>query len=103
VRSVVTGGYSQSGQYKPARRIRESRPSTLARYAEKVATGLGWQPEPGEFHLLFVEPDDPTFIRWNNATNDQYVARWPAGTEIARRGTCATSQGPCEAAACSSI
>jgi len=52
--------------------------------------GLGRQPGPGTFHVFRVEPDDVTFIRWGDATNDQYVTRWPAGTEIVLHGISAS-------------
>ena len=67
-----------------------------------MATGLGWQPEPGKFHLLRVEPDDVMFIRRDDASSDHYVTRWPAGTEIVLRGNSATSQAPSATRACSS-
>jgi hypothetical protein len=34
-----------------------------------------------------------TFIRYDDATGDQYVARWPPPREFIRRGTSATSLG----------
>jgi hypothetical protein len=43
-----------------------------------------------------VDVEDITFIHWDDATNDQFVTRWPEGLEFVRRGTSATSQGPPE-------
>ena len=63
------------------------------RYAEAVAAALPWTPEVGRFHLFRVEVDDVTHVRYDNATGDQYVVRWPAGTETVRRGTSATTVG----------
>jgi hypothetical protein len=97
VHSIVTSRNGQDGEYKVrGTAVQEADPATQARYAEQVVTRLGWQPEPGKFHLFRVEVGDVTFIRWDDATNDQYLTRWPAGTEIVRRGTSATSQGPPE-------
>jgi hypothetical protein len=31
------------------------------------------------------------FLHYDNATGDQYLVRWPAGTETVRRGTSATT------------
>jgi hypothetical protein len=36
--------------------------------------------------------DEVTFIRWDPATNDQFVTRWPRRLEFVRR-TSATSVG----------
>jgi len=63
-----------------------------------VATSLGWSPEPGRFHLFAVTIGDVTFIRYDDATGDQHVARWPPPREYIRRGTSATSLGAAEPA-----
>ena len=39
-----------------------------------------------------------TFIRYDDATGDQRVARWPPPREFIRRGTSATSLGEPEPA-----
>jgi hypothetical protein len=97
VHSIVTNRTGQDGEYKlRGTAIAEPDAVLHARYAGEVAARLGWQPEPGKFHLFRVELADITYIRWDDATNDQYVTRWPAGTEFVRRGTSATSQGPAE-------
>jgi hypothetical protein len=54
---------------------------------------LGWSPEPCRFHLFAVTISDVTFIRYDDATGDQHVARWPPAREFIRRGTAATSLG----------
>ena len=64
--------------------------------ARAVAEQLGWTPEIGRFHLVRVDVEDVTVIRWDDATNDQFVARWPSHEEFVRRGTSPTSQGPPE-------
>ncbi len=97
VHSIVTSRNGQDGEYKlRGIAVEEPDAATQAGYAQQVAARLGWQPEPGKFHLFRVDLDDITYIRWDDATNDQYVTRWPAGTEFVRRGTSATSQGPPE-------
>jgi len=94
VHSIVTTRNGTGGEYKlrgtaiaePDRHVHEQ-------YAEVVAARLGWEPEPGRFHLFRVDVADVTYIRWDDATNDQYVTRWPEGSEFVRRGTSATSLG----------
>jgi hypothetical protein len=54
---------------------------------------LGWEPEPGRFHLFALDISDITFIRYDDATGDQFVASWPPAREFVRRGTTATSVG----------
>jgi hypothetical protein len=97
VHSIVTSRNGEVGEYKlRGSAVEETGYATLAGYVQQVAAQLGWQPEPGKFHLFRVDLDDVTFIRWDDKTNHQYVTRWPAGAEFVRRGTSATSQGPPE-------
>jgi hypothetical protein len=97
VHSIVTSRDGTEGEYKVrGRAVLESDPDVQADYAREVTERLGWSPVVGRFHLFRIEVDDVTFIRWDDATNDQYVTRWPARTEFVRRGTSATSQGPAE-------
>ena len=94
VHSIVTSRDGTAGEYKiRGRVVPEDDPTVHRAYAETVESQLGWRPEPGRFHLFRVDIDDVTFIRWDSATNDQYVSRWPAGLEFVRRGTSATSLG----------
>jgi Pyridoxamine 5'-phosphate oxidase len=94
VHSIVTGRDGTAGEYKVrGRAVAEDDPAVHRAYAETVQSQLGWQPEPGRFHLFRVDVDDVTFIRWDSATNDQYVSRWPSRVEFVRRGTSATSLG----------
>jgi hypothetical protein len=97
VHSIVTHRNGVDGEYKlRGTAVEESDVETQIRYAQEVAARLGWRPEPGKFHLFRLDLTDIAFIRWDDKTNDQYVTRWPAGTEFVRRGTSATSQGPPE-------
>jgi hypothetical protein len=82
VHSIVTSRNGQDGEYKVRGiAVEEAHPATQARYAEQVITRLGWQPEPGKFHLFRVDLGDVTFIRWDDATNDQYLT---AGQPVPR-------------------
>ncbi|MGZ4689514.1 MAG: pyridoxamine 5'-phosphate oxidase family protein [Acidimicrobiia bacterium] len=92
VHSIVTSREGTGGEYKlRGRAVAEADPQVHDSYATAVASRLGWQPEPGRFHLFRVDVEEVTFIRWDSATNDQYVTRWPAGEEFIRRGTSPTS------------
>jgi hypothetical protein len=63
------------------------------RYADAVAADLGWNPQPGRFHLFAVDISHVTFISYDTATGDQHVAMWPPAPEFIRRATSATSVG----------
>jgi hypothetical protein len=94
VHNIVTDREGTAGEYKVrGQAVSESDSEVHRAYAETVESLLGWTPEPGRFHLFRVDIEDVTFIRWDPATNDQFVSRWPAGTEFVRRGTSATSLG----------
>jgi hypothetical protein len=94
VHSIVTGRDGTPGEYKirgraveePARPVQEA-------FAEQVRDRIGWDPVPGRFHLFWVDIDDVTFIRYEDASGDQFVTRWPVKREFVRRGTSATSLG----------
>jgi hypothetical protein len=94
VHSIVTSRDGTRGEFKlRGRALAEHELRVQLEYANVVTAQLGWQPEPGRFHLFRVDMEDLTFIRWDDANNDQYVTRWPAGVEYVRRGTSATSLG----------
>jgi hypothetical protein len=94
VHSIVTSRDGSEGEAKLRGTVREaSEPDVQARYAEAAAERLGWRPEVGRFHLLAVDIEDVTFLRYDDATGDQFLARWPAGEEFVRRGTSATTVG----------
>ena len=40
-----------------------------------------------------MDVGDVTFIRYVDASGDQYVTRWPRGGEFVRRGTSTTMLG----------
>lgn len=94
VHSVVTSRDGGEGEFKIRGTARAERdPELWRRYADAVAASLGWSPEPGRFHLFAVSIEEVTFIRYDDATGDQHVARWPPPLEFIRRGTSATSLG----------
>ena len=94
VHSIVTGREGSDGELKLRGSAREeSDPALLRRYAAAVTASLGWQPEPGRFHLFSLDISDVTFIRYDEPTGDQFVSTWPPPREFVRRGTSATSVG----------
>jgi hypothetical protein len=94
VHNIVTDPQASVGEFKVRGvAVEVSDRGVEAGYADVVSRELGWTPEPGKFHLFRVGVQDVTVIRWDSATNDQFVARWPAGVEFVRRGTSATSMG----------
>jgi hypothetical protein len=96
VHSIVTSRDGSDGEFKLRGRAELQAGYVEAAYAERAAEVLGWKAVPGMFHLFRIGVEDVTFIRWDDATNDQYVTRWPAGVEYVRRGTSAISLGPAE-------
>jgi Pyridoxamine 5'-phosphate oxidase len=94
VHSVITNRDGREGEYKVRGRARATDdPAVHRRYADAVSEDLGWSPEPGHFHLFSVDVDDVTLIRYDDATGDQFVTRWPDGGEFVRRATTPTSVG----------
>ncbi len=94
VHSVITSRDGGPGEYKLRGTARaETDPAVQRHYADAVGASLGWRPEPGRFHLFGVDIDDVTVIRYDDATGDQFVTRWPGTDEFVRRGTSATSLG----------
>jgi hypothetical protein len=94
VHSVVTGPNGEDGELKlRGTAVAADDHDIQQRYADAVAAALPWSPEVGRFHLFRVDVDDVTYIRYDNDSGDQYLVRWPAGTETVRRGTSATTVG----------
>ena len=94
VHSIVTSRDGAKGEFKLRGMGQvEDDPLVQHRYATAVAASLGWQPEPGRFHLFNIDIEDITYIRYDDATGDQYLTAWPPGRESVRRGTSATSVG----------
>jgi hypothetical protein len=87
VHSIVTGRDGGLGEYKIRGWAVEAPPGPVRDgYAAEVRSRLGWEPTPGRFHLFSVDIQDVTFIRYEDASGDQYVTRWPLGREFVRRG-----------------
>jgi hypothetical protein len=94
VHSIVTSRDGAAGEYKVrGLAVAEHDEKTQARYAAAMIEHAGWEPVPGVFHLFWVDVAEATFIRYEEATGDQFVTRWPAGQEFVRRATTATSLG----------
>jgi hypothetical protein len=91
---VVTGRDGGEGEFKIRGIAGAERDLAVQRrYAQEVAGGLGWRPEPGRFRLFAVSIGEVAFIRYDDATGVQHVAMWPPAREFVRRGTSATSLG----------
>jgi hypothetical protein len=100
VHSVITSRDGGEGEFKVrGRALAEHDVSVQRRYAAAVAAALGWNPEPGRFHLFAVDIEQVAFIRYDDASGDQHVAMWPPPREFIRRGTTPTSLGDREPAA----
>jgi hypothetical protein len=98
VHSIVTGPDGGEGEMKVrGTAVEVPDEPRQRRYADAVAAALPWTPEVGRFHLFRVDVEDVTYVRYDNASGDQFVVRWPAGTETVRRGTSATTLGEPEA------
>jgi Pyridoxamine 5'-phosphate oxidase len=94
VHSVITSRDGAEGELKIRGTARQEHdPLVQRRYAGAVAASLGWNPQPGRFHLFAVDISQVAFIRYDTGTGDQYVAMWPPGQEFIRRATSPTSVG----------
>jgi pyridoxamine 5'-phosphate oxidase-like protein len=94
VHSIVTGPSGEEGELKLRGVTREvTDEPTQRRYAEAVSEALPWSPEVGRFHLFAVDIHQVTYLRYDNASGDQYLVLWPPGRETVRRGTSATTVG----------
>jgi hypothetical protein len=97
VRSIVTSRDGSDGDFiLRGVAMAEDDPARQQSFADEVAGRIGWRPEVGKFHLFWIDIDDVTFIRWDDATNDQFVTRWPDRLDLVRRGMSATSNAPAE-------
>ncbi len=94
VHSVITSRNGTEGEFKIRGTARaEHDPAVQRRYADAVAASLGWDPQPGQFHLFAVDIGQVTFISYDPPTGNQHVAMWPPGREFIRRATSPTSVG----------
>ncbi len=97
VHSIVTGRDGGAGEFKVRGRcVPEEDPAVQERYADAVSAALGWRPDVGRVHLFSVDVDSASYLRYDDATGDQFTALWPQGREYVRRGTGGTSVGPPE-------
>jgi len=95
VHSIVASRDGAEGEFKVRGTARaENDRAIQSRYADAVAATLGWQPEPGRFHLFAIDIDQVSFIAYDpGGSGDQHVAMWPPGREFIRRATSPTSVG----------
>ena len=94
VHNAVSSRNGEDGEFKLRGTVRaEASLAVQRRYAEQVANALGWDPVPGMFHLFAAGFDQVSYLRYDDATGDQYVAQWPPAREYVRRGTSPTSVG----------
>jgi len=94
VHSIVTDRNGGEGEVKVRGRCRpEEEPAVQERYGDAVAAALGWRPDLGRVHLFSVDIDSVSYLRYDDATGDQFTALWPQGREYVRRGTGGTSLG----------
>jgi hypothetical protein len=94
VHNAVASRDGSHGEYKVRGQARlENDQDVQAGYAGAIAGQAGWRPEPGQFHLFWVDVERVTFIRYEESLGDQYVTTWPPGREFVRRAVSATSLG----------
>jgi hypothetical protein len=94
VHSIVTSREGADGEFKVRGTARaQDDPGVQRRYADTVASSLGWHPTPGRFHLFAIDISQVSFISYDTGSGDQHVATWPPGREYIRRATSATSVG----------
>jgi hypothetical protein len=94
VHNVIADRDDHAGEFKIRGTARtDDSLDVQRRYAAEVAECLGWDPEPGRFHLFAVRIGHITYIKYDAATGDQQVAMWPPAREFLRRATSATSVG----------
>jgi len=94
VHSVITSRDGGEGEYKVRGTVHaQTDVAAQRRLSDSVEKNLGWRPEPGRFHLFAVDIDEIIFIRYDDASGDQFVACWPKEREFVRRGTSATTLG----------
>jgi len=94
VHCVITSRDGAEGEFKVrGNACLETDLAVLRRYAEAVAAGLGWRPDPERSHLFAVDISKVSYLSYDPSTGDQHVAMWPPGREFIRRATSETSVG----------
>lgn len=99
VHSIVTNPDGGQGEFKVRGRCRaEEDRGAQERYGDAVSASLGWRPDLGRVHLFSVDIDSVSYLRYDDATGDQFTVLWPQAREYVRRGIGGTSLGPPEPA-----
>jgi hypothetical protein len=100
VHSVITNRDGAEGEFKLRGAVREEHDLAVQRrYAHAVAQSLGWDPQPGRFHLFEVLANHLTYIRYHPVAEHQHVAMWPPAREFIRKHDSPTSLADAEPAA----
>jgi hypothetical protein len=100
VHSVITNREGDEGEFKLRGTVREEHDLAVQRrYASAVAQSLGWDPQPGRFHLFEVLAEHLTYIRYDPVDEYQHVAMWPPAQEFIRRHDTPTSLAEAQPAA----
>lgn len=95
VHNAIANKDGQEGEFKIRGTAQEEESLDIQRrYAAEVSKSLGWNPEPGQFHLFRVAIGHITYLHYDPPTGDQYGAMWPPAREFVRRATSETSVGP---------
>jgi Pyridoxamine 5'-phosphate oxidase len=95
--NIVVSRDGGNGEFKVRGRCRaEEDGDVQQRYADAVSAALGWRPDLGRFHLFSVDIGTVAYLRYHDASGDQFAVLWPQGREYVRRGTGGTSLGPPE-------
>jgi hypothetical protein len=99
VHSIVTSRDGRDGEFKVRGWCRPERNrAAQERYADAVSATLGWRPDLGRVHVVSVDMKSVAYLRYDDATGDQFTVLWPQGREYVRRGVGDTSLGPPEPA-----
>src|SRR5882757_8295568 len=66
VHGIITSRDGAAGEFKVRGTARaEDDPAVQRRYAQTVATSMGWNPQPGRFHLFAVDISHVSFISYD--------------------------------------
>ena len=87
VRGVVTDLEGAEGEVTVGATARaETDVDAQHAYAAALGDRLGWHPEIGRFHLVEVEIETVSSVRYRDG-GDRLVASWPPALEYVRRAT----------------
>lgn len=71
VHNVVASRSGTDGEFKiRGTAVHEEKAAVQRRYADTAAATLGWDPEPGRFHLFAVDIEHTAFVSYDEPTGD---------------------------------